>query len=304
MKTILKMSQRSLQKVVVFLLVVSLILVEACNYKSDAEAYIRGTEGGVVVNVEILSGKGSVEHVLTERDCEEYGWGKDVSYNCEINATVTKLVPQATGDMAPVTFEKTYHVGLTVPCFPGTKIELDCEDPLIVQVPEDWSITNATFSKGGDFVDHLVVQWYDPPAELQANFYKPEPGHKLIVIGFPVGTPYDLYDINIEWDFAKTGPCLIKAVFAAEAIYTDPHTGDIHTFLPPASTTETDFALINDPIFTQEFMAARVHTKSITDQAASSYGLSNTNDMTYMIVDPDGSAADEIDLTDLRLVVR
>ena len=293
----------TIKKWAALVLISALIIIESCDYKSDAAARIVGMEGSGAINVEIISGKGSVKHVLTDEDCEHHGYGEPVSYSCSIKASVTKLVRQPSGAMVPQTFEKEYEVGLTVPCFPGTEIELDCEDPLIVQIPEDWNVSKATFSSDGKLINDLIVQAYNPPAELESNFYRPEPGHKLLVIGFPVGTPVDLYDINLEWDFAKTGPRLIKAIFAAEAIYTDPHTGQMHTFLPPVSTQETDFAMINDPIFSQEFMAARVQSLPMDDQSAASFGLPNPNERRYLILDMDGPTPDDVDQQDLWLVV-
>ena len=301
MKTINKIHSRHIKKWAALALVIALLLAEACDFKSEAEARIIGMAGQGAIGVKIISGKGSVKHVLTEEDCERYGYGQDVNYSCSIKASVTKLVRQASGAMVPHTFEDDYEVGITVPCFPGTEIDLDCEDPLIVQIPEDWEVARATFSKDDEPAQLLVVQGYNPPAELESNFYRPEPGYKLVVVGFPVGTPVDLYDIQLEWDFKTTGPRLIKAIFAAEVLYTDPISGQIHTFLPPASTSTTDFAMITDPAFTQEFMAARVQTLPLAQALASALGLPDPNEMEYMVLDMDGPVPQDVDLNSLWL---
>lgn len=304
MKSIFRISSRNIKKGAALILISALLIAEACDFKSEAEARIMGMAGQGAISVKIISGKGSVKHVLTERDCEQHGYGKPVSYSCSIKASVTKLVQQPSGAMVPQSFENDYEVGVTVPCFPGTKIDLDCEDPLIVQIPEDWSVARATFGKAGQQPADLVVQAYNPPAGLESNYYRPEPGHKLVVIGFPVGTPVDLYDINLEWNFRRTGPRLVKAIFAAEVIYTDPLTGRAHTFLPPVSTRETDFALINDPVFTQEFMAARVQALPVGEQSAAALGLPDPGEMEYMVLDMDGPAPGDVDPNSLWLAVR
>lgn len=282
-----------------------IISVVACDFKSQVEAEIKGDGGKGVIKVEVVAGaEFKTKGVITERTCEEVGFGNEIVVaSCDVLANVTRRVKNSNGEYAEEVRQETHTLEYKVACVPGTEWEIDCSDPVILQVPKDWSITKATFTGDNEVAGDLMVEELTPYADVYQTPYKAEPGHKLIVIGFPYGTPEALYDIELEWQYKRLGAKKIKAVYAAAVHYVDPMTGDINMYFPPAAPAEYDFSKINDAFYSAEFTAAHVSARQLSKLEKEDLGLPGADQREYVALSLNGADPNDIDLKSLLLAM-
>ena len=267
----------------------------SCKFKSYAEVSIKGQSGAV--KVEIQAGQDfDAEGVITVETCERYGYGKPVPVaSCDVVAAVTRRIPTSNGEPEELTTVEKHTLEYKVACVPGTKWKLDCSDPVVLQIPDDWTITRAAFQGKNGGAGDLTVKAMTPAADAQGTPYRAEPGHQLVVLGFPFGTPEDTYEIDLEWNFRRPGRHRIKAVFAA-AVYTeDPQTGVLEiNYLPPAAPREYDFRRVKSTFFVADITAARFKMRQMSEEEVTKTGLPNADQRRYLQLSLDGAAAKEI----------
>lgn len=289
-------------KKIVFIPVLLLLLVVACDFKSQVEAEIKGDGGKGIIKVEVVAGaEFKTKGKITERTCEEVGFGKEIVVaSCDVLANVTRRVKSSNGGYAEEVRQETHTLEYKVACIPGTEWEIDCSDPVILQIPEDWSIDKATF-KGDHNSGDLSVEEITPFADVYKTPYIAEPGYKLIVLGFPYGTPEALYDIDIEWNYKRLGTKKIKAIYAAAVHYVDPHTGEVHMYFPPAAPAEYDFAKIQDSFYAAEITAAHVSARQLSENEKQDLSLPKADQREFVALSLNGASPDDIDLKSLLL---
>ncbi|KAA3630367.1 MAG: hypothetical protein DWQ02_18095 [Bacteroidetes bacterium] len=301
-----KLIQNPYIKLALFIPVFLVLFAIGCDFKSHAEASIKGSGGSGVLKVEVVSGaEFETKGVITPEVCEEVGYGQPIVVaECDVIANVTRKVQTSDGGTEEVVRSEVHTLQYKVACIPGTEWEVDCSDPVILQVPIDWNISNAIYDNKNGVSGNMVVDYYDPPADENMNFYVAEPGYKLVVIGFPYGTPIDAYDIDLEWDYQILGHKQIKGVFAAAVHYIDPNTGDINFYFPPAFPEERDFSKIHDYFYIGNFTAAKVSAYTMNTAEASNLALPDTDNLTYVAFSMEGADVGEVDVNDLRVEVK
>lgn len=296
-----KVQLSPLVKIALFVPVFLILLAIGCDFKSHAEASIKGDGGSGVLKVEVVSGaEFETKGVITPEVCEHLGYGTQIVVaECDVVANVTRKVKTSDGGSEEVVRSEVHTLKYKVACIPGTEWEVDCSDPVILQIPVDWNITKAPFKGNNGVEGEMVVEYYDPPADVDMNYYVPEPGYKLVVIGFPYGTPIATYDIDLEWDYQFLGKKQIKGVFAAAVHYVDPMTGDVNFYFPPAFPAEREFSKINDYFYMAEFSAARVKAEKLNKASANNLALPDTDNRTYVAFSMEGADVGEVDVNDL-----
>jgi hypothetical protein len=280
-----------------FLIVFVLLLpaFHSCNFKSEAEVSIKGQTGAV--KVEIHAGQDfDAEGVITAETCERYGYGKPIPVaSCDVVAAVTRRIPTSDGKWEEVTTVEKHTLEYTVACVPGTKWKLDCSDPVVLQIPDDWTITRATFQGKNGVGGDLLVKVMTPAADAMGTPYLAEPGHQIVVLGFPFGTPEDTYEIDLHWNFRRPGRHRIKAVFAAAMYAEDPQTGELHIdYLPPAAPQEYDFRRVQNTFFVADITAAQFKMQQLSDDEVTKAGLPRAGKRRYLQLSLEGAAAKEI----------
>lgn len=281
-----------------------ILSVVACDFKSQVEAQIKGDGGSGVLKVEVVAGaEFKTRGVVTERTCEEVGYGNEIRVaSCDVLANVTRRVKNSNGDFEEEIRQETHTLEYKVACIPGTEYEIDCSDPVILQIPKDWTITRATFTSDA-LSGQLNVEEFTPFADFYQTPYVAEPGYKLIVLGFPYGTPEALYDIELEWHYDQLGTKTIKAVYAAAVHYVDPLNGEVHMYFPPAAPAEYDFSKIQNPFYMAEITAAHVRARQLSTVEKQSFNLPEADQREYMVFTLDGADPKEVDLQSLQLAV-
>lgn len=293
-------------KLALFVPVFLVLLAIGCDFKSHAEASIKGSGGSGVLKVEVVSGaEFETKGVIPPEVCEVIGYGQPIVVaECDVIANVTRKVQTSDGGTEEVVRSEVHTLQYKVACIPGTEWEVDCSDPVILQIPVDWNIKNASFKGNNGVNGDMVVEYYDPPADLDMNYYMAEPGHKLVVIGFPYGTPVATYDIDLEWDFLMLGQKQIKGVFAAAVHFIDPFTGDVNFYFPPAFPEERDFSKINDYFYIGNFTAAKVSAYTMNSSESNNLSLPDVEGRTYVAFSIEGANIGEVDVNDLLVTVK
>jgi hypothetical protein len=298
-----KHTKNYILKRILFIPVFLILFAIGCDFKSHAEASIVGSGGSGVLKVEVVSGaEFEAKGVITPEVCEQVGYGTQIVVaECDVIANVTRKVQTSDGGTTEEVRSEVHTLKYKVACIPGTQWEVDCSDPVILQLPVDWSIKKAAFVGNNGLVGDMVVEYYDPPADIDMNYYIAEPGHRLVVIGFPYGTPVANYDIDLEWDYINLGKKQIKGVFAAAVHFIDPNTGDVQFYFPPAFPEERDFSKITDYFYMADFTAAKVGAEKLEKASAQNLGLPETENRTYLAFSLDGADPGEVDVNDLIL---
>lgn len=289
----------------IFLITALLIVsVVACDFKSHVEAEIKGEGGNGVIKVEVVAGaEFKTKGVVTAETCERYGYGRQIQVaSCDVLANVTRRVKGSNGEFTEEVRQEKHTLKYKVACIPGTEWEIDCSDPVILQIPKDWSITKGTFA-GNNQIGQLMIEEITPYADVDKTPYVAEPGYKLVVLGFPYGTPEALYDIELEWHFTQLGTQTIKAIYAAAVHYVDPLTGEVHMYFPPAAPAEHDFAKINDPFYTAEITAAHVSAYQLSNVEKNDLALPKADQREYMVLSLNGADPGDVDLQSLILAM-
>ncbi len=300
-----KIFQSSKFKRILLIPTLLIFTVVACDFKSQVEAEIKGDGGKGVLKVEVVAGaEFKTKGKITERTCEEVGYGNQIVVaSCDVVANVTRRVKNSSGGFEEEIRQETHTLEYKVACVPGTEWEIDCSDPVILQIPKDWSITKATFKGDNGIEGDLSLEDFTPFADVNKTPYIAEPGYKLVVLGFPYGTPESLYDIDIEWKYTQLGIKEIKAIYAAAVHYIDPHNGEVHMYFPPAAPAEYNFAKIQDPFYIAEVTAAHVSARQLSEGEKQSFGLPEADQREYVALSLNGADPKDIDLKALLLAM-
>ncbi len=301
-----KLIQNPYVKFALFVPVLLVLLAIGCDFKSHAEASIQGSGGSGILKVEVVSGaEFETKGVIPPEVCEAIGYGTPIVVaECDVIANVTRKVQTSDGGSEEIVRSEVHTLQYKVACIPGAEWEVDCSDPVILQIPIDWMIKTAGFKGNNGINGDMVVDYYDPPADVDMNYYLAEPGYKLVVIGFPYGTPVATYDIDLEWDYMVLGQKEIKGVFAAAVHYIDPYTGDVHFYFPPAFPEERDFSKINDYFYIGNFTAAKVYAYPMNKSAANNLALPDTDNRTYVAFSMEGADVGEVYVDELMVQVK
>ena len=297
----LKFIQNPIIKTALFVPLFLILLAIGCDFKTHAEASIKGDGGTAILKVEVVSGaEFKTQGTITPEVCEQVGYGNPVIVaECDVIANVTRKVQTSDGGSENVVRSEVHTLKYKVACIPGVQWKVDCSDPVILQIPVDWNIKAATYAGNNGVKGNLVVEYYDPPADVDMNYYLAEPGYKLVVIGFPHGTPVAGYDIDLEWEYKYLGKKQIKGVFAAAVYYEDPNTGQINFYFPPAFPEERDFSKITDYFYMSDFTAAKVSATKMNKSEADNLALPDTDKRTYVAFSMEGADVGEVDVNDL-----
>ena len=193
------------------LLVVAAVTLAGCNNKAEMKAQITpqisnpGGQATEVTDVHVAKGKVGPGKTTVE--------GQKIDIDCTV--TVTGRI----GDGPPVT--RTFTVGLhTGPLPKGTEFEINCEDPLIVQVPRDVTAftASATPVKGGAAVNLPIrpaLRLVAISAGKKPRFLIAEPGTQLAVIGWPANLMDGDYHIASKFMLRAVRPVQQKVIVAA-----------------------------------------------------------------------------------------
>ncbi len=282
--------------------VLSMLMLYSCKFKQKAEVQIKGEGGSAVLEVEVVAGaEFKTKGVIPANWCQGSQAGTLITVaSCDVLTNVTRKVKKSDGTFGEETRQETHTLEYKIACIPGTAWEVDCSDPIILQVPTDWQIAEATFSKTG-FQGNLVIDETLPTSDYYGTPYLAEPGYKLITVGFPYGTIEDTYQISLRCTYANLGHSQIKAIFAAAVRTVDPNTGAVRQFYPPAIPAVNNFALVNDPLFTVEVTGAAVIARQIDDQEAAALSLPQAGERTYVALSAYGADPTSVDLNNFTL---
>jgi hypothetical protein len=284
------------------LILFSILILGSCRFKQEQAARVKGESGELILKTEVVAGaKFSAKGEITV--CPEGLEGQLITVaSCDVVAMVTRKVPIPVGnsiEFIETTRQEVHTLEHKVRCVPPVKWELDCSDPLILQVPLDWKVAEATFS--GDGMQGILIAEETIPAIDDAGApYIAEPGYKLIVLGFPYGTPVDNYQIQLRFTYSNTGRSRVKAIFAAAMRITDLN-GQVRMFYPPAVPAVHDFHLVQDPFFIADVTAARIFARQMDEREASAQSLPQTGTRTYFVLSTQGAAPATVDLKALSL---
>ncbi len=275
-------------------------LFAACKFKQHAEARIKGEGGEVILKVEVTAGaEFKTKGKFTERDCPPPTSGQTPPLvtvaSCDVLANITRKE-----NGKEVTRSERHTLEYKVACVPGTEWEVDCSDPVILQIPVDWHINRASFaskSRRGD----LIAETATPAADALGTPYRAEPGHKVLVLGFPYGTPYDDYEIEIYFGSSRPGPARIKAIFAGAARITNPVTGLVTAYYPPASPAVSDFRLVQDPFYMADVISVPILSWQLSAGDIASLNLPRSAERSYFVLAAPGADLAAVDTRKLFL---
>ncbi len=273
----------------------------ACSFKQKAEAKIKGEGGDLILNVEVISGAEFKTSGRFPKDKPLVVPPPVVTVAiCNVLARVTRKERNKDGEeMEVIRFER-HTFDYQVPCVPGAEWEVDCSDPVVLQIPQDWYIKRATFagkSQRGD----LIVSTTTPAADARGTLYQAEPGHKVLAVGFPYGTPEDVYEVEISFGSLRPGPARIKAIFAGAARVIDPATGQVTTFYPPASLAAPDFRLVKDPFYIADVFSTPILTHQLDAITVASLNLPRSAERVYFALATPGANIAAVDTKELFL---
>lgn len=218
-------------------------------------------------------------------------WGHaetTATLRCTVGVEVTIKTP----DCSTKTVREIGWVSLDV--IPCSNYDLDCSDPLVVQVPQEWTGFRGSF-RSGDVTDSLVVIEGEIPAyhdESSYITYVPQDGYKTLLIDFPElpDTGAAQYD-SVRIDFAagssdsSYGVKTIKVISAAR-IWRQ-QTGDTveYTYYPPAIPPEHRFAFIDTLPFVHSIVVADVSIYLLGQTSTAHSGSPDPNDECYILVE-------------------
>lgn len=272
-------------------MLLGIITLCSCKIKQKAEARIKGEGGEIVLEVEVVSGaEFKTKGKIPPDRCQGSMEGALITVaSCDVLADVTRKE-----NGKEVTRREKHTLEYKVACIPGTEWEVDCSDPIIMQAPLDWKVAEATFS-GNSLQGTMTVDETPPTADDYGTLYIAEPGYKLIVVGFPYGTPEDTYQIQLRFTYSQTGRHQVKAIFAAAVRITDPYTGEVRMFYPPAIPAVHDFHLVQDPLFIAEVTGAYVFARQMNEQEAAAQSLPETGTRSYFVLSTRGADPATVD---------
>jgi len=95
-----------------------------------------------------------------------------------------------------------------------TRYELECNDPLILELPTDASDIRAAATASGEAVELVRA----PVASLPlagAKRLRAEPQTQFAVVGWPRALPSGDYSVELDFDLSASGPLRMKAIYAA-----------------------------------------------------------------------------------------
>lgn len=201
------------------------VLAAGCDNEAEFKAQIKAQlpapqADGLEIS-KVRTAKAHVKGVTTMED-------QVVSVDC----TVTL---KGTQDGKP--FERTFSVGLHTGKLPkGTEYEIECDDPLILELPTDASAVRATAGRGR-LVTPMTVQAGQATLPLgPGKALTADPGTQLVVIGFPPTLAAGTYDIRVAFHLARARPVRQKMLIAAQGFCNGP------TFYTPILPTVTSMA--------------------------------------------------------------
>lgn len=288
-------------KILAILILAGCTLLAACKFKQQAEARIKGEGGELILKVEVTAGASfKTSGRISESQCQGTQFGREITVAaCDIPARITRR-EQSGNTSSTVTRDTVVRLEYKIACIPGTTWEVDCSDPVIMQVPLDWHVSKAVFA-GKMQRGNLVVQEGLIAANYSGTPYRAEPGHKVVLLGFPYGTPDDDYAIELRFGTSRPGSARLKAIFAGAARVTDPATGAIKAFYPPANPRTHDFASVQDAFFVADVVSAPILTWQLSERDAAAMSLPRTQDRVYFVLSAPGLSLADIDAQRLRL---
>ncbi len=288
-------------KILAILTLAGCTLLAACKFKQQAEARIKGEGGEVILNVEVTAGASfKTSGRISEDQCRGSAFGREITVaSCDVPARITRR-EQNGNTSTVVTRDTVVRLEYKIACIPGTTWEVDCSDPVILQIPVHWHVSKAAFA-GKMQHGNLVVQEGLIPADYNGIPYRAEPGHKVVLLGFPYGTPEDDYAIELRFRATRPGMARLKAIFAGAARVTDPSTGAVKAFYPPAAPRTHDFALVQDAFFLADVVSVPILTWQLGAQEVAAMNLPRSQDRVYFVLSTPGLSLTEIDTQRLHL---
>ncbi len=290
-----------ISKILAALTLAGCTLLAACKFKQQVEARIKGEGGELILNVEVTAGASfKTSGRLSDSQCQGPQFGREIIVAaCDIPARITRR-EQSEGTSRVVTRDTVVRLEYKIACIPGTTWEVDCSDPVIMQIPLDWHVAKAAFV-GKAHRGNLVVQEGRIAANDSNMLYQAEPGHKVVLLGFPYGTPDDDYRIELRFQTTRPGFARLKAIFAGAARITDPVTGAIRAFYPPAAPRTHDFALVQDAFFVADVVSTPILAWQLGGQDVAAMNLPLSGERIYFVLSTPGLDLAEVDAQKLFL---
>ncbi|MFG0283861.1 MAG: GC-type dockerin domain-anchored protein [Phycisphaerales bacterium JB039] len=203
------------------------IVTSAGLIACDQEATIKGQVMGELAAHGFIGTKVSVKSARTSG---KFTYRDEVVYvECEV--TVSGFAGQP-----PVPATRTVKTRLEAKGSPPNEYDLDCSDPLILQLPDDATGVVATASDaGGPILLPLKAGLASVPI-LPGVALDAEPGTQLVVIEYPAGMAPGIYDLALDFDLSFSRPIEVKALITGKV------TCGGETYLPPIVPNVTHMA--------------------------------------------------------------
>jgi hypothetical protein len=133
-------------KLALFVPVFLVLLAMGCDFKSHAQASIKGSGGSGILKVEVVSGaEFETKGVIPPEVCEAIGYGTPlVVAECDVIANVTRKVQTSDGGSEDVVRSEVHTLQYKVACIPGAEWEVDCSDPVILRRSTTISISRLS----------------------------------------------------------------------------------------------------------------------------------------------------------------
>lgn len=173
----------------------------ACSNESELTAKVtqQVPEGSMKVGCTKVTGSLDVE-------CGDNDYS-DVDYHCQVTLKGTVNGQEVT---------KTVDVVLKTKCAPHKRIRVNCDDPLLVELPLDATgFTCTWFDLAGNSGPMVVTPGLSlvpisPDLNLNA-----EPGKQLVLIAYPDNLPDGFYNMQLDFSLGYSRPLEVKAAIVA-----------------------------------------------------------------------------------------
>ena len=173
----------------------------SCDQESEIRAQIQTQvpSGLAGVTSQLANTSGSISGKFNF-DCQK------VTLSCKVKVT---------GTLNGQPFSKTYTAELEAKGSKGGMYELECDDPLVAQFPDDtFGFTGTFFDPFSGFGGPMEVMEGLPSIETDPfTTLAAEPGHHLVIVAYPPGTPPGFYEISLSWSQSSVHPVDVKIIF-------------------------------------------------------------------------------------------